>query len=88
VTRGGTPAAGALPRAALGEERRERRAVLLGRSAAAPVALALRTIAGIAAAVVALLPAALGRRPGRLGSHRAGAIAASGAEPAEPPPAR
>jgi hypothetical protein len=71
------------------EERRERRAILLGRSAAAPIALALSTIAGIAGAVVALLPAAVGRRPsGRFGPRRAGEFDAPAPDPAEPPPAR
>jgi hypothetical protein len=55
------------------EGRRERRAVLLGRSATGALTLALSTIAGIAGAVLALLPAAAGRGPaGRLGPRRAG----------------
>jgi hypothetical protein len=71
------------------EERQERRAILLGRSAAAPISLALSTIAGIAGAVLALLPAAVGRKPsGRFDPRRAGEFGAPAANPAEPPPAR
>lgn len=52
--------------------RPERRAVLLGRSAAAPVLLALTTVAAVASAVLALLPAAVRARPaGRAGPEGA-----------------
>jgi hypothetical protein len=68
------------------QPRREPRAVLIGRSAAAPLALAVRTLAGIAGAVLALLPAAVGRGPaGRLGPRRAGEPGRA-VEPAEPVP--
>jgi hypothetical protein len=84
VTRWGSPEPGAAPADGLPEGRRERRAVLLGRSAAGSVALAVRTVAGIVGAVLALLPAAMGRRPaGRLGPRRADAPGAS-PEPADP----
>ena len=89
MTRWGSPAPGAAPPPGVPEGRGERRAGLLGRSAAGPIALALRTVAGLAGAVLALLPAAVGRKPsGRFGPRRAGEFAAPAADPAEPPPAR
>jgi hypothetical protein len=45
--------------------------LVLGRSTLAPLALAITTVAGVAGAVLALLPAAVQRRPaGRAGSRR------------------
>jgi hypothetical protein len=85
VTRWGSPAPGAAPPPGVPEGRGERRAGLLGRSATAPIALALRTVAGLAGAVLALLPAAVGRGPaGRLGPHRADAPGGAREEPVGP----
>ncbi|HEX9243492.1 MAG TPA: hypothetical protein VF875_13705 [Anaeromyxobacter sp.] len=84
MTRWGFPEPGAAPAEGLPEGRRERRAVLLGRSAAGPLSLALSTVAGIAGAVLALLPAAVVRRPaGRFGPRGAGAPGGA-VEPADP----
>ena len=55
---GGAPVEGSLS-----EERPEGRAVVLGRSVFASAALAFGTIAGLAGAVLALLPAAMRRGP-------------------------
>jgi hypothetical protein len=53
------------------QERPQPRAVALGRSATAPVVLALSTVAALAGAILALLPTLLRRRPaGRLGPRR------------------
>ncbi|HEX9306319.1 MAG TPA: hypothetical protein VF894_02435 [Anaeromyxobacter sp.] len=59
----GSPAGGALAEASAPDDRPERRSALAGRSAFAPVALGFSSIAGVIAAVVALLPAAFSRGP-------------------------
>ena len=71
----GTPERGAPATERVADEARdapERPASPLGRSALAPVVLALTTLAGLAGATLALLPAAMKRRPaGRLGPRSA-----------------
>lgn len=85
----GSPARGAPGDAA--PRRREppatRRALPLGRPVFAPVVLAATTVFAVAGAVLALLPAALRRRPhGRLGPRRAddGTAAGAASEPIAP----
>jgi len=63
LSRQETPAQGALAEARGPADRPERRAALVVRSLLAALALALSTIAGVALAVLALLPAALRRGP-------------------------
>jgi hypothetical protein len=82
VTPWGSPARGAPVQGSAAPERRddEVRAVLLGRSVAAPLLLAFTTVAAVAGAVLALLPAALRRRPaGRLAPRRVAAGRRAGA---------
>jgi hypothetical protein len=91
VARWGSSGGGAPADPALSTQRPEPRAVLLGRSAVAPVVLAFTTVAGFAGAVLALFPAALRRRPAGRAEPRAadeGAGAGGGAEAASEPIAR
>ena len=87
MTRGGSPARGGAPAPGVPDVGGERRALLVGRAVAASVGLALRTVAAIAGAALALLPAAVGRGPaGRLGPRRAGAPGGDAREePADAP---
>ena len=75
VTPWGTPERDAPAEDRIDEEARqapERSVAFAGRSVVAPVVLALTTLVGLAGAVLALLPAALRRRPaGRLGPRSA-----------------
>jgi hypothetical protein len=61
LTRWGSPAGGALAEAGATDERADRRTARAGhgRGALAPIVLALSTVAGVVAAVLALAPAAL-----------------------------
>jgi hypothetical protein len=83
-----SPASGA-PAAELdpGGRRRPGRAKLLARAASAPVLLAATTLAAVASAVLALLPAAVRRRPAGRAEARGGAEAAA-PDPASEPVAR
>jgi len=66
-----SPARGVVDELSAKQERPQPRAVALGRSATAPVVLALSTAAALAGAVLALLPTLLRRRPaGRFGPGR------------------
>ncbi len=68
VTRWGSPVRRAPPDVSMSEARPEGRLLLAVRSAAAPVVLAVTTVAALAGAVLALLPAAVRGRPaGRVG---------------------
>lgn len=69
-----------------GDARRaaERRAVVLGRSFVAPVALAATTVAAVAAAVLALLPAAVRRRPVGRRVEDPAALSGTAGEPVTP----
>ena len=87
MSRWGSPASGAPAELGSGGQRRPSRALLLGRAASAPILLAFTTMAAVASAVVALLPAAVRRRPaGRLEARVSPDAAAP--EPASEPLAR
>jgi hypothetical protein len=84
VTPWGTPEQGGPPEERVaGEARRApERPNFAGRSAVAPVVLAFTTVAGLLGAILALLPAAMRRRPaGRLGPRSAPADSATYREP-------
>ena len=63
MTRWGSPVQGAPTDANMIEERPDGRALLAARAAAAPILLAVHTVAALAGAVLALLPAAIRGRP-------------------------
>jgi hypothetical protein len=85
VTPPGSSARGVSDGLELHRARSEGRVLLLGRSSLAPFVLAASTLAGVAGAVLALLPAVVRRRPaGRLGPRRAEEVVATSDAADEP----